>query len=81
MHSVKVVPGTEEVPSKRPLLLKLHCYRGAMMEGWIRMMAAEMVTNGLISFIEGKLDLEIGVGWSLLLWNWWFTMADGFVNG
>lgn len=82
MNSVKaleVVPSTETVPSEWPLLLKR--YRGAMMEGWIGVMAAEMVRNGLLSLLEGELDLETGVGWSLLLWYWWVTLGDGFVNG
>lgn len=50
------------------------------MEAWIRVMAAEMVRNAVIFLIEGELDLEIGEGWSLLLWNWWFAVGDGFVN-
>lgn len=78
VKALKVVPGTGKVPSKWPLLLR-H-YRGVMMVGWIRVMAAEPVRSGLVSLIEGELDLEIGVGWSQLLWNWWFTMGDGFVN-
>jgi len=51
-----------------------------MMEAWIRVMAAEMVRHGLIFLIEGELDLEIDEGCSLLWWNWWFTVGDGFVN-
>lgn len=51
-----------------------------MTGAWIRVMAAEMVRSGLTSFLEGELDLEMGEGWSLFLWNWWFTVGDGFVN-
>jgi hypothetical protein len=43
------------------------------MEAWIRVMAAEMVTSGFTSFTEGELDSDKDEGWSLLLWNCWFT--------
>lgn len=49
-----------------------------MMQAWNRGMVAEMVRSGLISLIEG--ELEIDEGWSLLLWNWWFIVGDGFIN-
>lgn len=50
------------------------------MEAWIRVMAAEMVRSGLVSLVEGELDLEMGEGQALLLWNWWFTEGGWFVN-
>lgn len=46
------------------------------MEAWIRIVAAERVRSGFTSFTEGELDSGIDEGWSLLLWNWWFTVGD-----